>query len=120
MELQYYGANCVRIVTKKASITIDDNLSEMGLKSVTKPGDIALFTGKHDQPKVDTELVVDQPGEYEISDTSIRGVAARAHIDEDGKAITMLKIIGDDIRLVALGHIYPELNDEQLEALGTV
>lgn len=120
MELTYYGANCVRIVTKKAAITIDDNLAEVGLKSVTKPGDIALFTGKHEAPKVDVKFVIDQPGEYEVSDISIQGVAARAHLDETGFNATMFKIIGDDIRLVVVGHIYPELSDAQLEALGTV
>lgn len=120
MELQYYGANCVRIVTKKASITIDDNLSELGLKPVAKPGDIALYTGPHKEPKVDVKLVIDSPGEYEVSDTSIQGVAARLHVDEDGKAGTMFKIIGEDIRLVVLGHIYHDLTDDQLESLGTV
>lgn len=120
MEIQYYGANCVRIVTKKAAITIDDNLSKLGLKSVTKPGDIALFTGEHADPAADVKLVIDRPGEYEVSDTSIQGVAAQAHLDESGNNATIFKIIGDDIRLVALGHIHPDLTDEQVEALGTV
>lgn len=120
MELTYYGANCVRIVTKKAAITIDDNLAELGLKSVTKPGDIALFTGTHEPPKTDVKFVIDQAGEYEVSDISIQGVAARAHLDETGLNATMFKVIADDIRLVSVGHIYPELNDLQLEALGTV
>ncbi|MBA3758798.1 MBL fold metallo-hydrolase [Candidatus Saccharibacteria bacterium] len=120
MELTYYGANCVRIVTKKAAITIDDNLSEVGLKSITKPGDIALFTGAHKDPIADVKLFIDLPGEYEVSDTSIQGIAARAHLDESGQAATIFKVIGDDIRVVALGHIYPELNDSQLEAIGIV
>ena len=120
MELTYYGANCIRIVTKKTAITIDDNLNELGLKSITKPGDIVLFTGKHGIPKVDAKIIIDQPGEYEVSDTSIQGVAAQAHIDESGLNATMFKLIGEDIRLVVLGHIYPELSDAQLEVLGTV
>lgn len=120
MEIQYYGANCVRIVTKKAAITIDDNLSKLGLKNVTKPGDIALFTAEHLAPAADVKLVIDRPGEYEVSDTSIQGVAAQAHLDESGSNATIFKIIGDDIRLVALGHIHPDLSDEQVESLGTV
>ncbi len=120
MELTYYGANCVRIVTKKAAITVDDNLSDLGLKSVTKPGDIALFTGKHEAPKTDLKLLIDQPGEYEVADVSIQGVGARAHLDESGINATIFKIIADDFRIVTLGHIYPELSDVQLEALGTV
>jgi L-ascorbate metabolism protein UlaG (beta-lactamase superfamily) len=48
-------------------------------------------------------------------------VAARAHIDEpDQKTATIFKIVGEDIRLVVLGHVYPELSNAQLEALGTV
>jgi len=105
MELQYYGANCVRIVTKKAAIVIDDNLAELGLKSVTKAGDIAIFTGKHEQPKADVKLVIDCPGEYEVSNTSIKGIAAQAHLDEGGQAATMFQIIGEDRRLVVLGHM---------------
>ena len=117
MELQFYGANCVRITTKKASVVVDDLNGE-----ATKAGDIALFTGSHDKPKADTKIVIDQPGEYEVSDTSVQGIAARAHMDEDknGHTATIFKLIAEDIRVAVLGHIYPELNDEQLEALGRV
>ena len=120
MELTYHGANCLRIVTKKGAITVDDNLAELGLKGVTKPGDISLFSGKHQAPKVDVKMVIDQPGEYEVSDTSIQGVAAQAHLDESGLNATMFKIIGEDIRLVVLGHVHPDLSEAQLESLGTV
>jgi len=121
MEVQFFGANCVRLSTKKANIVIDDNLSEVGLKSVLKTGDIALFTMAHGDPNVETKLVIDQPGEYEVSDTSIQGIAARAHIDEeDQQNATIFKIIGEDIRVVIVGHVYPELSDVQLESLGTV
>lgn len=121
MEFQYYGANCVRISTKKASIIIDDNLSELGLKSVTKPGEVALFTMQHGLPAVDVKLALDQPGEYEVSDTSVQAMSARSHIDEAGqKSATMFKIIGEDIRVAVLGHIYPELNNNQLESLGII
>jgi L-ascorbate metabolism protein UlaG (beta-lactamase superfamily) len=121
MEIQYYGANCVRITTKKASITIDDNLSDLGAKSPMRAGDIAVFTGAHGEASVAPKLVIDQPGEYEVSDTSVYGIAARAHIDEPSQqTATIFKIVGDDIRLVALGHIYPDLSEAQLETLGTV
>ncbi|CAN5651697.1 MBL fold metallo-hydrolase [soil metagenome] len=121
MEVQYFGANCVRVNTKKANIIIDDTLQDAGLKSVTKPGEIALFTSAHAGPAAAVEIVIDQPGEYEISDTSIQGISARAHIDEEGQhSATIFKIIAEDIRVVVLGHIYPELNEGQLESIGTI
>src|SRR5687768_190060 len=121
MEIQYFGANCVRLSTKKASIIIDDNLSELGQKSVTKNGEIALFTGAHGDSSAKTEekIVIDQPGEYEVADTSVQGIAARAHIDEEGQlSATIFKIVDDDVRVVIAGHIYPDLTDEQLEQIG--
>ncbi len=121
MELQFYGANCLRITTKKGSLIIDDNLADLGLKTVTKAGDTALFTYAANQHPKDVKLIIDQPGEYEISDTSVQGVAARGHMDEANlQAATIYKIEAEEIRVVVTGHIYPELNDQQLEALGTV
>ena len=29
MEIQYYGGNCVKITTKKASVVVDDNIKEL-------------------------------------------------------------------------------------------
>lgn len=116
MEIQYYGANCVRLSTKKAVVVIDDQDG-----SVAKSGDIALFTGVHNPPKAAVKLSIDQPGEYEVSNVSIQGVAARAHMDEEnGKSATIFKVVADDVRVVVLGHVFPDLNDSQLEALGVV
>jgi L-ascorbate metabolism protein UlaG (beta-lactamase superfamily) len=120
MEFQYYGANCVRLTTKKATIVIDDNLKELGSHAVTRHDDIALSTtGAPNTEKA--RYSIDSAGEYEISGVSVMGISARAHMDEAGKkSATIYKLIADDIRIVVLGHIYPDLNDEQLEALGTV
>lgn len=121
MELQFYGANCVKISTKKASIVIDDNLADLGAKSVTKAGDVALFTGSHGMPKVETKITIDQPGEYEVSNVSIQGVQARAHIDEDGqRSATIFKLVAEDVRIAVIGHVYPDLTNAQLEQLGTI
>lgn len=121
MEIQFYGANCLRINIKRASIVVDDNLAELGRTTVTKSGDIALFTSTHAKPVVDVRMVIDQPGEYEVANVSLQGIAARAHIDEPGQeSATIFRIIADDIRAVVLGHIYPELSDEVFELIGAV
>lgn len=121
MELQFYGANCVRITTKKAKVVVDDNLFDVGLKSISKAGEIILFTGPHGPLTVDSGLIIDQPGEYEVSEVGINGIAARGHMDEAVKqTATMYRIDAEDIRVGILGHIYPELSDAQLEALGTI
>lgn len=121
MEAQYLGANCIRLSTKKAQIVIDDNLAELGLNPALKAGDIALYTGPHGEPKAEVKLIIDYPGEYEVSDVSIIGVAARSHLDEEGQqSATMYRLIIDDLRVVVTGHVFGDLSEEQLEALGTV
>jgi len=121
MDIQFYGANCVSIANKQARVVVDDNLAELGGKSILKEGDIALFTGAHTAPSVSLKLLVDQPGEYEVSNISIYGIQARAHMDEAGKKdATMYKLMLDDLRILVTGHVYPELSERQLEDIGMV
>lgn len=120
MEFQYHGANCISLGMKQATIVIDDNLAELGLKSVTKPDNIALFTHEHPVAP-DARLVLSDPGEYEVSSVSIFGIPARAHMDEAGKqTATIYKIQYDDLRVAVVGHIHPDLSEDHLEEIGTV
>jgi len=121
MELQYYGANCIKITTKDASIVIDDNLADLGLKSVTKGEDIVLFSHYDADRKSAGALTIDQPGEYEVSKVSVHGVPARGHMDEEDKqTATIFKLTTPEVRVAVTGNIYPDLDDEQLERIGTV
>lgn len=121
MDIQFYGANCVVIAGKQVRLVVDDNLAELGAKPVAKEGDIALFTGTHADPAHPPKLLVDRPGEYEVSGVSIFGVGARAHIDEENKkTATMYKVVMEDFSVLITGHIYPELSDAQLEAIGMI
>jgi L-ascorbate metabolism protein UlaG (beta-lactamase superfamily) len=122
MDIQFYGANCVTISTKQARVVVDDRFTtDKHAKPVAKPGDIMVFTGAHDSDQKGAKIVIDQPGEYEVSGISIDGIAARAHLDEvDQQSVTVYKILADDVRILIIGHVYPELTDEQLEEIGTV
>lgn len=121
MDLQFYGANCVVINGKQSRLVIDDNLSDLGAKSVSREGDVALFTSECANPPKGAKIVIDQPGEYEVAGISIYGIAARAHVDEEGqRSATMYKLVIDDSSILVTGHVYPELSDSQLEAIGMV
>lgn len=120
MELQYFGANCLRINAKKAQVVVDDNLEKLGLKSITRPADICLHTFK-DIPKHQCIFEAEMPGEYEVSGITIRGIAARAHMDEEGKQNAVIYVLtAEDIKIAVLGHIHPDLSDDQLEEIGLV
>ncbi len=125
MELQYYGANCFRLTYKKASVVYDDNLASLGAKSVAKKEDLVVYSQRilvdPDHTK-NAAFMIDGPGEYEIGDVSIIGVSARSHMDAETahKTATIYKLVVEDMVVVLLGHIYPELSDAQLEVLGMV
>lgn len=122
MDIQFFGANCIVLSGRNTRLVLDDNLAELGAKGVIKPGDIALFTGPHHlMAEADAKLVIDQPGEYEVADISIYGIPAQAHIGEPGtKDATIYKMIIGDISVAFVGHIYPELGEQQLERLGMI
>lgn len=119
MEIQFYGANCVRLSNKKASLVVDDNLTDLGLKPVIQADDIALFTW-HEPAEGRGRFLINGPGEYEISEISIRGIPVRSHIDSEGTNSTIYNLQVQDLTIGILGHIYPDLSDEQLEAFGLV
>lgn len=119
MDLQFHGANCVSLTHRGTRIVIDDNLADLGAKGIVKPDDVALYTGPHSGAPVG-RLSLDSPGEYEVSDTSVIGIPARAHVDESGKNATMFKLIVGDQSVLITGHIYPDLSENQLEAIGIV
>lgn len=121
MELQYFGGNCVKIVTKKSTLVVDDNLVELGGKPIARDGDTVLFTGTQYKVEAIPKISINMPGDYEVSGVSIHGIAARGHMDEEGSlSAVMYRIVAEDIRIAVVGHIYPDLSEDQLEGLGLI
>ncbi|CAN5388393.1 MBL fold metallo-hydrolase [soil metagenome] len=122
MDVQFFGANCVVFTNKELRIVVDDNLSALGAKSITKAGDIVLFTGEHEVPTVETRMLIDMPGEYETGNISVVGIPTRSHLseDKDDQSATIYKITAGEFTYVVLGHVYPELSDDQLESIGMI
>jgi len=122
-EVEYKGANCVIISSKKASIVIDPKLSVVGLKDVNVKDSVELATeARFAINSEDAKLVIEGPGEYGVADFDIRGVAAQRHLDaeSDPKASTIYRIETGDIRAAVLGNIYEKLTEDQLEEIGIV
>jgi L-ascorbate metabolism protein UlaG (beta-lactamase superfamily) len=122
-EVEYKGANCVVISSKKASIITDPKLSLVGLKDANVKDAIELATeARFAVNSDDAKLVLEGPGEYGVADFDIRGIAAQRHLDSeaDPKASTMYRIESGDIRAAVIGNIYEKLSEEQLEELGII
>lgn len=122
-EVEYKGANCIVVSTKKASVVVDPKLSVVGLKDASVKDAIELATeARFAVNSADAKLIIEGPGEYGIADFDIRGVAAQRHLDteSDPKSSTIYRIEAGDIRLAVVGNIYEKLNESQLEDIGIV
>jgi len=120
MEIEYKGANCVVITTKKATLTVDPKLSLVGLKDITPKDAISLAT-QAEFGLTNEAVAIDRPGEYEVSNISVVGVPAKRAIDhEDVKKATMYRIATGEVNIAVIGHVTTPLTEEQLEGLGMV
>lgn len=123
MEITYYGAGCVYISTKKTSILVDPEVESYGLKLPKLKADLVLYTLLDEERSIPKDaLVIDWPGEYEISNVFIHGIPARLHIDEPGKPrrAIMYTIAFEGKKVLITGNIAPELSDKQFEQIGSV
>lgn len=122
-DIEYKGANCVVIATKKTTAVIDPKLSLVGLKDIKTDDAVEIATeARFAVNNRNAQLVVEGPGEYELGDFSIKGVSATRHIDtpDTEKLATVYRIEVGEVRIALLGNIDPKLGEDQLEALGVV
>lgn len=121
-DIEYKGGNAVVITTKKTKVMIDPKVSQIGLKDLSVKGAVVLATGpEHLVAADDSLLVIDGPGEYEVSDVSIRAVAAdRYGTSKGSREATIYRVEVGDVRIAVLGNIASELSETQLEALGVI
>jgi L-ascorbate metabolism protein UlaG (beta-lactamase superfamily) len=120
-DIEYRGGNTVVIATKKSKLISDPKQSVIGLKDIEPKDMITLATEARFAVESDqATLLVEGPGEYEVGDFSIRGVAAQRHLDSEGFQSTMYRIEVGDARIALLGNIDAKLTEDQLEGLGVV
>ena len=122
-EIEYKGANCVVISTKKSKLVVDPKISLVGLKDISTKDAVEIATEERfDTKNPEAMLSIESPGEYGIAGFDIRGVAARRHLDDDKSPFisTMYRIEIDDIRIGVICNIFEKLSEDQLESLGVI
>ncbi len=122
-DIEYKGANCVVISSKKGTIITDPKLSLVGLKDLTLKDDVEVATeARFALKSLDARLFIEGPGEYGVANFDIRGIAAQRHLDtdKDPKISTMYRVEVSDVRIAIIGNVYEKLTEEQLEELGVI
>jgi len=123
-EIEYKGGNTVVITTKKATLIADPKQSVVGLKDILVKDVIEVAT----EPRFaingqDSLLSIEGPGEYEISDFSIRGISAHRHLDADEneeRLSTIYRVEVGEARIAILGNVASKLSEDQLEQIGVI
>ncbi len=122
-DIEYKGANCITISTKKMNFIFDPKLSVVGLKDVSVKNGVSIATEAR-FAVVDSSAVlqIEGPGEYEIAEVSVRAIRATRHLDtsSDEPICTMYRVEVGDVRIAVIGNIAPKLSEDQLESLGVV
>ncbi len=123
LDIEYKGANCVVISTKKDKLIVDPNLQLVGLKNPAMKDAVVIATEERlSAESNEANLSVEGPGEYEVGDFSIKGIQAQRQIDtaNDAKLSTIYRIVSGEIRIALIGNIYGKLSDIQMEDIGVV
>ena len=122
-DIEYKGANTIVITTKKSKLITDPKLSLVGLKDMPTKDAVVLATeARFALNNEDALLNIEGPGEYELADFSIRGIATRRHLDsaEQGNHSTIYRVEVGDVRMAILGNIDGKLSETLLEEIGVV
>lgn len=122
-DIDYKGGNSVVIATKNLKLVSDPKLSIFGLKDANVKDALELATeSRFLIESSEARLAIEGPGEYEIGNFSIRGIAATRHIDTEAEkaGTTMYRIVIGDVSIALLGNITGKLSEDQLEAIGVV
>lgn len=128
MEISWLGHSCFQLKGKSVTLITDPFSPQAGspARDVSRLGKVSasIVTISHDHPGHNYAMgvggnprVVRGPGEYEISDVLITGVASY-HDNERGKELgrnTIYVIHMDDLVICHLGDLGHTLQEEQLE-----
>ncbi len=120
MEIEYKGANGLAIKSSLINIAIDPKISLVGLKDIKVTDTLEIVTEPGLVVDKDQKILIDGPGEYEVSKVSVKGIAAKKYKDESGSKFTVYRLEISGFRLAILGHCTDSLDEAQLEAIGVV
>lgn len=117
MDITYLGCGGVRLVGKQVEVVCDPPVG-----SKTK-GDVLTWSATGGEERfgtLESAMLIEAPGEYEVKGASIIGVPARLHIDENGNRGTVYAVEIDGVNVVVVGNIAGKLDEDEVESLGQV
>lgn len=118
MIITFQKETCFVLQKKDLSIITDPFDKDSNLISRAKTN-IAVISSneKNNLSKIQTDYIIQNPGEYEISKVIINGLGC---LNDSEKPLTIYNIKMDDINVGYLGRLNKPLTESQIESLGDV
>ena len=131
MYISYYGYTCFKIQSQQKTTVITDVFDKsIGLRPPSPKADILTYSCAHfdcgnvaEKNNENQPIVINSPGEYEISGIAIDGIPAKhgGKLQQESFDTALYVFRIDDMVLCHLGDLgQKELNEDQLEAVGEV
>ncbi len=124
MELTWYGLSCFRLVERKhATVVTDPYGKTVGLPELKLRADIVTVSHKarghsHLSAVSGSSHVLDGPGEYEIGDVFINGIATFSKDKKSRNVLFVFELGG--LAVAHLGDLQHVPAQKEMEALGEV
>lgn len=126
MDVTWLGHGCFRLRGRGAVAVTDPYPPSLGLKLPKLEGDLVTVSHAHENHSytqaVKDARLVDTPGEYEVAGITVTGFPTfhdGVRGEERGRN-TVFVIEVDDVRVCHLGDLGHRLDDDILDALGTI
>ena len=128
MELTWYGHSCFRITERSQTTVVTDPYhKKIGLPELSLKSDVVTIShdeeGHNADHLVKNDYVLRGPGQYEIGELFIKGIAMH-HVDEDNGVVhynvAYLFEYPKDIRVLHLGDLAHVPNQSTIEEFGEV
>ena len=125
MQISYFGLSSLKITSKDHTTILDPFSKESGLVPPRGSADLIILSEPQNELysytqglTADDQFIVDGPGEYDVKDQAITGLAVKS---AEKKFITVYLITVEDIRILSLSHIAKlNLTQDELDDIGEV
>lgn len=121
IEIIYRGGSSLVISNSSSKLIINPNRQLVGLDNLDVNGLVQVATESNLMlESKDSVLNIDQPGEYEVLDFSVKGFEMKSRIDAEGTNSTSYLIRSEGFKIAMVANVDEDSFDQMSEELALV
>lgn len=121
IEIIYRGGSSLIVSNSNSKLVINPNRQFVGLDNLDVNGLVQVATESNLMlESKDSVLNIDQPGEYEVLDFSVKGFEIKSRIDAEGTNSTSYLIRSEGFKIAMVANVDEDSFDQMSEELALV